>query len=93
MAKKLVTGPLSVGATVLIRTITMYYTGRVVGLSDAEILLEDAAWIADVGRFADALRTGALSEIEPYPDGVVSINRGSVVDVCAWAHPLPRTQK
>lgn len=56
-----------------VRTVTHYYTGRVVGVSDKAILLEDAAWIADTGRFADALRTGILSEVEPYPDGVIEI--------------------
>jgi hypothetical protein len=88
-----VVGPIMVGKSVLVRAVTHYYTGRVVAFSAEELLLEDAAWIADTGRFATALRTGVLSEVEPYPDGVVSINRGAIVDVSEWKHALPRDQK
>ena len=57
-----------VGDCVFIRTVTLYYVGRVVGFSDTEILLEEASWIADTGRFMQALTTGSLSEVEPYPE-------------------------
>ena len=58
----------------------------------SEIVLDDAAWIADTGRFYNALKDGTLSEVEPFI-GPVSINRGSIVDVTEWKHALPRTQK
>lgn len=90
MAKIL--SPLSVGRAVLVRTVTLYYTGRVALVKAGEVVLSDAAWIADTGRFHDALRDGTLSEVEPFI-GPVSINRGSIIDVTAWTHPLPRTQK
>ena len=82
----------SVGDVVLIRTVTFYYTGRVSAVFDNELCLEDAAWIADTGRFSTALKTGELSEVEPYELGVV-INRASIIDVSPWAHPLPRSVK
>jgi len=86
--------PVQVGNSVYIRTVTYHYTGRIVQLTDAEIVLSDAAWIADSGRFAQAMAQGTLSEVEPYPDGVrVSISRGADVDVSLWLHALPRTQK
>ena len=86
--------PVQVGNSVYIRTVTYHYTGRIVQLSDAEIVLADAAWIADSGRFAQAMAQGTLSEVEPYPDEVrVSISRGADVDVSLWLHALPRTQK
>lgn len=92
-SKKLAS-PIAVGNTVLIRTVTMHYTGRIAALSKEEIVLEDAAWIADSGRFSTALATGSLNEVEPYPDGCpVSVNRGAVVDVAAWNHALPRQVK
>lgn len=90
---KKVQSPLRVGNAVLIRTVTLYYTGRIVSVTADEILIEDAAWIADTGRYSTALREGALGEIESYPDGVVSIGRGAVIDVADWSHPLPRTVK
>lgn len=93
MTKKKPTSPLSLGNAVLIRAVTNYFTGRIVGLTQEEILIEDAAWISSTGQFSTALSTGHLDEVEPYPDGVVSINRGACVDVCSWGHALPREQK
>ena len=84
--------PLVEGTPVLIRTVTHYYTGRVVAVSDADILLEDAAWITDTGRFNAALVKGDLEEVEPFPDPVL-VNRGAVVDITRWAHDLPRAVK
>lgn len=81
--------PLSVGKTVLIRGVTFYYTGRIVALDATEIILSDAAWVADTGRFGAALATGKLAEYEPYP-GLVSVARASVCDVAEWTHDLPR---
>ena len=91
---KKVQSPIRVGNNVLIRGVTLYYTGKIVGFSKEEILLIDAAWIADTSRFSSALLTGELSEVEPYPDGdVVAINRGAVSDTSDWKHPLPRSVK
>ena len=84
--------PISKGNNVFIRTVTHYYTGTIVEMSEHEIVLEDAAWIADTGRFSAALTEGTLSEIEPFPSRV-SVNRGAVVDVTDWTHELPRKVK
>lgn len=84
---------LSKGASIFVRTVTHYYTGRVKQVTPLWIVIEDAAWIADTARFADALLKGALSEVEPYPDGPVYIAIGAVVDICEWKHALPRAQK
>ena len=35
-----------IGKNYLIRTVTMIDTGRLVGITDHELVLEDAAWIA-----------------------------------------------
>lgn len=86
------TNPLTVGQAVLIRTVTHYYTGRILTFTKEEIVLSEAAWIADTGRFAAALKDGTLSEVEPYCD-VVSVNRGAVVDITTWRHDLPRNTK
>jgi hypothetical protein len=51
--------------------------------------LDDAAWIADTGRFAEALETGQFSEIEPYP-GTCYVAVGAIVDLSEWPHQLPR---
>ena len=94
--RELITGGQShsfgIGKAYLIRTVTMHYTGRIVAVTESDVVLEDAAWIVDTGRYADSLLTGELSEIEPYP-GRVAVCRGAMVDFAEWIHPLPRQQK
>ena len=81
-----------IGKSVFVRTVTLYYTGKVTAIKDGFVELADAAWIADAGRFANALKTGSLSEVEPFP-GSCFVSLGAIVDVCEWTHDLPRTQK
>ncbi len=83
---------LKLGRAYLIRTVTMMYTGKLIAVTESDLLLEDAAWIADSGRYADALERGTLNEVEPYPDRVV-VSRAAMVDAALWDHPLPREQK
>lgn len=99
MGKQLITendrGPYDrwLGEAVAIRTVTMHYTGRLAEVHDDALVLEDAAWIADTGRFADYLADGTPSEVEPFPPGPVVVGRGAVIDCCGWDHDLPRSQK
>jgi hypothetical protein len=86
--------PLRVGNTVFIRAVTHYTTGKIVLLTRDEVVLDEAAWIADSGRWSTVLQTGSPNEVEPYPAGVlVTVGRGAIVDACDWRHALPRTQK
>ena len=85
--------PYQVGKAYFIRTVTFYYTGRLVRVTAQELVLEDAAWIADTGRFADALEKGDFSEVEPYPAQEVIIGRGAVIDAVLWEKALPKKQK
>ena len=83
---------------VIIRTVTHYYVGAVVsgyqGLVPGSIALTQCSWIADTGRWSEALADGALSEVEPYPSSdVVEINTGAIVDVAPWHHELPTEAK
>jgi hypothetical protein len=76
------------GDTLIIRTVTMNLTGKVVDTSPTWIVLDDAAWIADSGRWSKAIQTGELNEIEPMGDGV-RVARAAIVDVTPWRHGLP----
>ena len=87
-----ISGPWNIGANYLIRTVTMIDTGRLVQVTPMELVLEDAAWIADTGRFADALKKSEFNEVEPFPTGRVIIGRASVVDAVEIP-TLPRSQK
>ncbi len=92
--KTTIRNPLYVGNTVFIRTVTHYYTGKVEAVSKTEVLLSSCAWIADTGRFSDALDKGQFNEVEPYPAGaIVSIERGGMVDTSDFKHALPTVQK
>ena len=85
-----------VGKKVFIRGVTNYYIGEIAGFDrdDKEIILKKASWIADTGRFADAMKSGNLGEVEPYPDDrAVLINREAIMDACEWPFDLPDKQK
>lgn len=70
-----------IGKIYLIRTVTMTDTGRLVKVTEYELVLEDAAWIADTGRFSDAIKKAEFGEVEPFPDDEpLIIGRGSIVD-------------
>lgn len=81
-----------IGQAYFIRTVTNYLTGRLVALTSQELVLEEAAWIADTGRFSNALKSGQFSEIEPF-NGTVIVGRGSIVDAQEWFLILPKEQK
>ena len=85
--------PYRVGKNYFIRTVTLYYTGRLTRVTAQELVLEDAAWIADTGRFSKALEEGELNEVEPFPVGDVIIGRGAVIDAVLWGTDLPRKVK
>jgi hypothetical protein len=86
------THPYQIGENYFIRTVTFFYTGKLIRVTSKEIVLENAAWIADTGRFMDAIKTGKLNEVEPFQDDVI-IGRGAIVDATVWKHALPREQK
>lgn len=82
----------NLGANYLIRTVTMIDTGRLVAVTEHELVLEDAAWIADTGRFADAVAKAEFGEVEPFPKGRVIVGRGAVIDAVEITK-LPVSQK
>ncbi len=72
----------------------MIQTGRLVAVFPSELVLEDAAWIADTGRYADFL-SGKIepNEVEPFPKGKTIIGRGSLIDAARFQKELPLSQK
>lgn len=83
-----------IGKNYIFRTVTHYWTGRLDAVYEHELVLGDAAWIADTGRWHQCLKDGTLNEVEPIPgEGLAIISRGAIVDCCEWKHVLPREQK
>lgn len=84
--------PFEIGKYYCIRTVTMIDTGRIVAVTPQWIVIEEAAWIADTGRFSDAVKKSEFNEVEPFPDGRVIIGTGAVIDACQ-IKKSPREQK
>lgn len=84
--------PIPVGEKCFIRTVTLYYTGKIKKICGQFITLEQAAWIPDTGRFHDFLKEGKANEVEPFISDV-HIPLGSVIDATLWTHKLPQDQK
>ena len=84
--------PFEIGGKYFIRTVTYFATGEVVDIKGDFLELTDAAWIADTGRFRDAIAKGVLNEVEPI-EVPMFINMASITDAFSWTHALPREQK
>lgn len=78
------------GGKYFIRTITYHHVGKVIKVSGNLIELENDSWVADSGRFMQAIKNGTLDEVEPV--GTAFINIASVVDFFPWKHDLPTEQ-
>jgi uncharacterized membrane protein len=89
--KTLVTTEFFIGQSVFIRTITYHATGKIIAIIGNFFVLSEAAWIADSGRFMNAILKGELNEVEPVDKMYVNID--SIVDILPWGHALPRAQK
>jgi hypothetical protein len=80
-----------VGKKFFIRTVTYHLVGEVKKIVGNFFVLENASWIADSGRFMEAIKKGILNEVEPVGDALVNIN--SITDIFPWIHKLPSEQK
>jgi hypothetical protein len=83
---------IKIGEKYLIRTVTNYFTGRVISKTDFDLVLEDCAWIPDTGRFKEAVEKGSFKEVEPYKNLVI-INKSVIIDMTVIDFDLPRGQK
>ncbi len=84
--------PFKIGENYLIRTVTMTLVGKLEAVYESELVLSTASWIADTGRFHEALEKGLentdKSEIERFNSDVV-LGRGALIDSCVYKHNLP----
>ena len=80
-----------VGKAYFFRTVTYHLVGEVVSKTGMVLQLKNASWVADSGRFMNAIKNGTLKEVEPL--GVAFINLNTVTDFFPWNHSLPKEQK
>ena len=82
-----------IGANYQIRTVTMIVTGKLIEVGVHELVLTQAAWVADTGRYMQAVASGDYHEVEPYPpDTEVLVGRGALIDAVIIPQ-LPLVQK
>jgi len=79
--------------SVMITTVTMIYTGKLVAIFPGELHLAEAAWIADTGRFSQAVKSAGFNEVEPFDDEVRVVGRGAIIGAGPLGEKHPRSQK
>ena len=80
-----------VGQKYFIRTVTYHLLGKVQKQVGKFLMLTDASWVADSGRFMQAIKEGKLGEVEPV--GIAFVNIDAITDFFPWKHKLPKEQK
>lgn len=83
--------PFEIDEDYFIRTVTYHLIGKVKKVCGKFLILGNASWVADSGRFMGAIKDGVLDEVEPV--GVAYVNIDSIVDAFPWDHKLPKEQK
>ena len=83
--------PFVVGEKYFIRTVTYHTVGKVEKVVGDFLVLSEASWVADSGRFMQAIKDGTLNEVEPVGNAIVNLS--SIVDAFIWKHKLPKEQK
>jgi len=72
--------PFIVGKNYLIRTVTMTISGQVKEAYENFLVMAQAAWIADTGRFSEALiDQNKFNEVEPFKNDCI-VSLGAIVD-------------
>jgi hypothetical protein len=74
--------PFTIGDTWFIRTVTHHLVGEMKAVGTQEFVLKGGTvmWVADDGRFQQAIEKGQFNETEPYGDQDVVVGRGSIID-------------
>ena len=83
--------PFEVGKSYFIRTVTYHLVGKLDKIVGNMMVLSEASWVADSGRFMNAIKDGTLDEVEPV--GIVYVNINAITDMFPWEHSLPTEQK
>lgn len=72
--------PYKLGQYYAVRTLTMIQTGRLEAVYAGELVLSDACWIADTGRWTQFLTDPAsAAEIELFAHEVI-VQRSNIID-------------
>lgn len=84
--------PFEIGQAYLIQTVTLYYTAKVSDMVGKFLILDECAWIADTGRFQQAVQKGTFNEVEPIGNSII-LNSDSIIVATPIDFKLPKEQK
>lgn len=83
-----------IGKTYFFRPVTFHLIGTVVDITEDALVLMPCVWVANSGRWAEAISKGTLEEIEvPPTDMPVILARDAISDAWPWRHPMPSETK
>ena len=82
-----------VGKKFFIRMVTYHLVGEIEKVMGNLFILKNASWIADSGRFSDAIKKGLGENAEIEPVGTAIININAMVDMFPYNHALPSKQQ
>lgn len=82
-----------IGKKVFIRTVTYHLVGEVKNRIGNLFELKEASWVADSGRFMNAIKEGFSDSAEIEPVGQCYVNIEAIVDMFPWKHELPTEQQ
>ena len=77
-----------VGGIVFFRTVTTYYVGSVEKISGNFMVLSDASWIPDTGRYYDFIKGTPDSNLEVEPIGNTMVNIDTIIDIQSYGKLL-----
>lgn len=83
--------PFRKGESYFFRTVTYHLIGKIKEINGRFLVLSEAVWVADSGRFMQAIKNGSLNEVEPVGEAI--INMDSITDAFPWKHKIPTDQK
>lgn len=85
--------PIEVGKAYFFRTVTYHMLGRVKSTTGSFVLLENAVYVADSGRFGEAIKGDIeLNELEHLGQDW-TVNMDSVSDFGEWKHDIPSSSR
>ena len=70
--------PYIIGQFYFVQTATLYYCGTLSQVTDNELVLDEASWVADTGRFNEFMKGSKPKELEPCCVPVI-IGRGAII--------------
>jgi len=78
-----------IGKKVFLRTVTYHLLGEVTKIIGDLIFLKNTTWVADSGKFSDAIKNGFSTAAELEYIGDWFVNSKSLTDGGFWKHKLP----